>query len=73
MGLHRVAYMGLYRAFWGECFEDFFRSLSTRDGFLTLPNDDLAGFTPGTCVFALIFMLFNPFTAGRRLLFFMAL
>ena len=73
MGLHRVAYMGLYRAFWGECFEDFFRSLSTRDGFLTLPNDDLAGFTPGTCVFTLIFVPFDPFAVGRKVPFFVPL
>ena len=39
-------YGGLYRAILGEFFEAFFRSLSTRDGFLTLPNDDLAGFAP---------------------------
>ena len=52
----------------GDFFEVFFpRSLSTRDGFLTLPNDDLAGFTSGTCVLALIFVPFDPLVVGRKL------
>ena len=57
----------------GAFFEDFFRSLSTRDGFLTLLNDDLAGFTPGTCVFTLIFVPFDPFIVGRKVPFFVPL
>ena len=44
--------IGLYRIgqFWVNFPKFFFRSLSTRDGFLTILKDDLAGFTPGTCV-----------------------
>ena len=57
----------------GAFFEVFFHSLSTRDGFLTLPNDDLAGFTPGTCVFARIFVPFDPFVVGRKVPFFVHL
>ena len=49
------------------------RSLSTRDGFLTIPNDDLAGFTLCTCVFALIFVPFDPFMVGRKVPFFVPL
>ena len=60
-------YIGrLNGAILGEFFEVFFRSLSTRDGFLTIPNDDLAGFTPGTCVFARSFVPFNPFMVERK-------
>ena len=36
----------IYRVVLGEFFEVFSRSLSTRDGFLTLPNEQLEGFTP---------------------------
>ena len=61
----------LYRAFGGELFEAFFPfPFDSGDGFLTLPNEDLAGFTPGTCVFALIFMPFGPLVAGRKVPFF---
>ena len=54
-------------------FEVFFRSLSTRDGFLTIPNDDLAGFTPGACVFTLVFVPFDTFIVGRKVPFFVLL
>ena len=54
----------------GEFFEVFFRSLSTRDGFLTLPNEDLAGFTSGACVFTLIFVPFDSFMVYEKFHFF---
>ena len=62
--------VGLYRPFLGEFFEVFSRSLSTQDGFLTLPNDDLAGFTLCTCIFAFAFV---PFVVGRKVPFFVPL
>ena len=68
------AFTVLNRAVWGEFFEVFFsRSLSTRDGFLTIPNEGFAGFTPCTCVFARIFVSFDPFLAGRKVPFFVPL
>ena len=70
IGSHRGVYIGQF----GVNFSKFFsRSFSTRDGFLTLPNDDLAGFNRGTCVFGLIFVPFNPFAAGRKVPFFVPL
>ena len=44
----------------------FFRFLSTRDGFLSLPKEDLAASPPGTCVFTLVFVPFDPFIVGRK-------
>ena len=44
----------------------FFRSLSTRDGFLTLRNDDLTALTPWTRMSARIFTSFGPFKAGSK-------
>ena len=32
----------------------------------TLPNEDLAGLTPGTCAVALIFMPFDPFNGRKK-------
>ena len=63
IGPLRPPYIGSHRgggytgAILGDFFEVFFRSLSTRDGFLTLPNDDSAGSTPGTCVFSCLLTL----------------
>ena len=54
-------------------FSKFFLSLSTQDGFTTIPNDDLAGFTLGTCVFTLAFVPFDPFVVGRKVPFFVPL
>ena len=51
----------------------FFRSLSTRGGFSTLPNEDLADFTPCMCIFALVLLAFGPFMVGRRMPVFRAL
>ena len=50
-----------------------FRSLSTRDGFPTILNEDLAGFTPCTCIFALVFVPFDSFVVGRKVPFFVPL
>ena len=57
---------GLYRQFVAEFFEVFFLSISTQDGFITIPNDNLAGFTPVLCVVSLIFVPFDPFVVGRK-------
>ena len=57
------AYIGHY---WVKFSGFFLRSLSTQNGFLTIPNDDLAGFTPDTCVFAPISVPFDPFIVGRK-------
>ena len=56
--------------FWVNFSKFFSRSLSTQDGFLTLPNDDLAGFTLCTCIFAFAFV---PFVVGRKVPFFVPL
>ena len=59
-------YRGGYIGHFGVNFSKFlFRSLSTRDGFLPFPNDDLAAFTPCACIFALI-LPFGPFMVGRK-------
>ena len=66
-------YGRLNRAFWVNFSKFFSRSLSTRGGFSTLPNEDLAGFTPCVCIFAPVLLAFGPFMMGRRMPVFRAL
>ena len=67
MPLQCSLYRGGQIRHFGMNFSKFFsRSLSTRDGLLTLPNDDLAGFIPSMCVFARIFVPTDPFMPGKK-------
>ena len=66
--LYSTLYMGGYIwQFWVIFSKFFFHSLSTRDGFITILKDDLASFIPFTCIFALVFLAFGPFMAGRKM------
>ena len=56
-----------------EFFEVFFRSFCSQDGFLILREGELAPSEPGTCMFALIFVPFDPSVVGRKVPFFVPL
>ena len=61
--------VGLYRAFLSEFFEVFFRFLCSQDGFLTLREGEAAPSNSGTCILTFVFMHFDAFIAGRKMLF----
>ena len=63
---------GYIGQFWANV-SKFFCSLSTRGGFLTLPNDDLTGLILCVCISALVLLAFGPFMVGRRMPVFRAL